>query len=128
MGLVSIQDAPDGSAEQCFLLGYRAVCRGVHLTERQRETIQLPNSIAQGPQRPQVRDYQRDREHKARALRKEKQAFDAALQKGNFSEVHFAAIEFQGTPEILCSDIFLPVCDLGGARRADKGSAEEKIH
>ena len=93
------------------------VCRGVYLTERQLETVRLHNSVARGSPRPvrqQVKDDQLNRECMARALRKEKRRFDEAVKTREFLDFRFSAIEFQGMPEILCSEILLPVGDFGG--------------
>jgi hypothetical protein len=109
--------------EQIFLLAYRAVCREIFAkraqvgmqpfqrtldrgkTLQEQEVIQdlltqLHNPAVQG---------QKDIEH-------HKGLYDTALVNKDFSDVHYYAIQFQDTPDIMCSGARLFDVDFEGSQ------------
>jgi hypothetical protein len=109
--------------EQCFLSGYRAVCRGVYLTRQQFKTVPLFRELDRGKpieQQQKIQALVTDRAERAQAkldvFESTKQLYDAVLRGGDYGDVRFWGIELDETPSILGSNVFLPPCDFAGAQ------------
>ena len=109
--------------EQCFLLGYRAVCRGVYLTRQQLKTVPLFRELDRGKPLLQQRRIQNAASAHEEGLQAKKEVFERAkklyddvLRTRNFGEVGFFAFELGGAPDILGSNVLLPPCDFTGGQ------------
>jgi len=108
---------------QCFLLGYRAVCRGVYLTRQQLKTVPLFRVLDRGKpieqqQRIQAKATERAKQVQAKldVLERTKQLYDAVLRDGNYREIRFLGVQLSETPSILGSNVLLPPCDFEGSQ------------
>ncbi len=109
--------------EQCFLLGYRALCRDVYLS---RQTLkEFPPLREQDRGRPlaeqrqlqaRVTDEEQSRSRRLAIVEKTKVLYDAVLQERAFSDIRFSRIEIQPAPEFLVSSACLPLYDFAGQR------------
>ena len=109
--------------EQCFLLGYRAVCRGVYLTRQQLKTVPLFRELDRGKpieQQQRIHAAATDRAERVQAkldiFEGTKQLYDAVLRGGNYGGVRFLGIELLENSSILGSNVLLPPCDFTGAQ------------
>jgi hypothetical protein len=109
--------------EQWFLLGYRAVCRGVYLARQQLKTIPLLRDLDRGEP---IGDQQRIQnevskwEDGVRATQEVfeqlKRCYDDVLRNKGFGDLAFFALELDKVPDILGSNVFRPTCDFAGNR------------
>jgi hypothetical protein len=111
------------TSEQCFLLGYRAVCRGVYLIRQQLKTVSLLRELDRGKplvQQHRIQESASDLEKKLQATQevfeRTKRIYDDVLRARNFGEVAIFAIELGRVPDILGSNVFLPPCDFTGTQ------------
>ncbi len=121
-----IEDATAGfqfTPEQCFLLGYRAVCRGVYLTRQQLKTVPLFRELDRGKpieQQQSVQARATDQAERVQAqldvFERTKQLYDAVLRGGNYRDVRFSGIELLENSSILGSNVLLPPCGFTGAQ------------
>lgn len=109
------------TSEQCFLLGYRAVCRGVYLTRQQLKTVPLLRELDRGKpikQQQRIQAAAADRAEGVQAkldvFERTKQLYDTVFRDGNYGEIRFLGIELPETPSILGSNVLLPPCDFTG--------------
>ena len=118
----------NGSSEQCFLLGYRALARELYTKRAAVESIGLIHDLDKGlPLAEQVR-FQSD--HQAMELgiltgyhdlMAYKSDFDSILEKGTFKSVRGYVIEFVNPPFLMCSGSVLPEQDFSGVILQDLG-------
>ena len=114
--------------EQCFLIGYRAVCRGVYLARQQLKTVPLFRELDRGKpvvQQHQIQSAVSDSEERLQAQKevfeRAKRLYDDVLRARNFGEVGFFAIELGKVPDILGSNVLLPPCNFTGAQLQSLG-------
>ena len=107
--------------KQCFLFGYRAVCRGVYLTRQQLKTVPLFRELGRGKPIEQQQGIQAAATERAKqgqaeldVFERTKQLYDAVFREENYGEIRFLGIELLETPSILGSNVLLPPCDFTG--------------
>jgi hypothetical protein len=111
-----------GSAEQCFLLAYRAVCLEYLKKRNQGNEIDfLRDNVDRGKS---VLDQVELQRHLAayelavrasvRDMEKHKDEYDAILLARDFSPVRAFQVSLTSVPEILCAGALYPECDFDG--------------
>jgi hypothetical protein len=118
-----IEDQPiQFTPEQCFLLGYRALCREIDMTEGQLEAILLFRERDRGQPLAEQKRIQAQATAEAESMKLRlkvvqdaKEHYDAVLQKKAFSDICFSRFEIAPTPDILVSSALIPIYDFAGS-------------
>ncbi len=107
--------------EQCFLLGYRALCRDVYLAARVLEEIPLYRERDRGKPLAEQQRIQanvtaeaENRKLRLKVVQDAKVHYDAVLQKKTFGDIRFSRFEIEPRPDILVSSALLPIYDFAG--------------
>jgi hypothetical protein len=110
-----------GTPEQCFLLGYRAVCNEYLKKRRQRDGVAFAKTLDRGKnvqQQMQIQAtmslYERGVEAGFLDIERQKLEFDKALAERDFSRLHAYVITFDTVPQLLASGTLSPECDFDG--------------
>lgn len=111
----------DGSAEQCFLLGYRSIAREYYGKAASLDVFaDMVDSDAGKALIDQVeiqafcRQLIVGTESSLVQIARHRTAFDNVLLGESFDSVHWAILEFSSVPEIACSGSFFPDVDFHG--------------
>jgi len=120
---------------QIFLYGYRALCRDVFTKRVGKEFIQtgLPN-IDQGREswlQQEMQEWVQAHEHShdlaLRELEKEKDLYDTALLKKDFTKMNFYVLETLSAPEVSSSINFIPEYDFQGKSLQDLSKIDQPV-
>lgn len=117
-----------GNQKQCFLLGYRALCKEVYVAEAKVAIFQYLRDVGDyGLTHPGQVMYQSEiqtmlsgAELGLRDLRKQKSIFDAALINDDYSQFSHYVIELDSIPDVMVNGALFPefsfdaqlICDL----------------
>ena len=118
----------EGTSEQCFLLGYRALARELYAKRASVENSDLFQDFDKGwPVEEQIR-FQTANQALGLGLRTgyhdalaHKSDYDDVLEKARFEDVRGYVIEFAGPPSLMCSGSTLPEQDFKGEALQDLG-------
>ena len=109
------------SAEQCFLMGYRALCRELFLKRLHLESINTLREVDKGTsvEHQELVQWTADLTHIGTLLgvadaNYHKDLYDAVLIASAWNEYHSLVVEFDATPEILYTGAFSPEFDFSG--------------
>jgi hypothetical protein len=107
--------------EQCFLIGYRALCREWHAKKSALDNFSVFTQHDLGWPLDRQVAFQKDLQKMRRGyelgvedIRFVKDVYDAALVAHDFSQIANYVIEFDRIPEIMCSGGMTPGSDLDG--------------
>lgn len=110
-----------GSAEQCFLLAYRALARELFAKQGAVRNIPLLKEMDRGRPVPDqiaiqrfVEPYRVGTETGLRDLETYKAECDRYLEEQDFSGVRYYIVELGDPPDVLCSAGLFPECDFNG--------------
>jgi hypothetical protein len=117
-----IEDHPlQISQHHALLLAFRAICRELYAKRRARDMFAFGKSLDRGKDletqiflQKRFSDYQFGTEAGLHDLEHYKRLIDTAIITGDFSDVHYYAIVFDQTPEVLCSGAVYPEYDFHG--------------
>lgn len=115
-----------GTLEQCFLLGYRALCRELFMkrasfasADFHRETDRGRDLSIQVQIQAFVKLIRMALQNSLRRLERQKASYDRFLVKGSYENIKRMIIYTENTPEILCSGGFTPHYDFNGTQLQD---------
>lgn len=114
----------EGSEQQAFLLGYRAVCRELFLKRSMVEHLASIKSFDKGADLAKqiwwqhfVSTIERGEQSSLRHLERYKlSSYDPCLISDNYSNVHYYIIRIGAVPDFLCSGTVFPDYDFFGQR------------
>ena len=123
-----------GTEEQCFLYGYRAVCKELFLKIAQREDAKYSRTLDAGKPftfqkatQEFFDDYMSGIEAGVSELKNLKDKFDRILISKNFDEIHNCIFWVDQTPEILCNGIFQLDYDFHGNPLQDWSNVRSEL-
>jgi hypothetical protein len=109
------------TAEQCFLLGYRAIARAIFTKRREKKLIptfwRISNEVPLNKRvaiQCQINAYESVGNLAVSSLELHKSDYDHALLSGTYSDIRFYVLRLKDTPDILCSGILYPEADFDG--------------
>ncbi len=115
-----------GSAEQCFLLGYRALVRELFAKQGAAKSIPLLKDMDRGrPVQDQIamqrffEVYSGGTAAGLGALETYKAECDRYLKEHDFSRVRYYIVELGAPPDVMCSAGLFPECDFNGRQLQD---------
>ena len=99
-----------GTIDQCFLVAYRALARELYAKRHQAEMLPYQSTLDKGVPLPLQVDYQKDFRIYSKGVTAglsdtelRKAEFDRALISRDFSPTKYYVIQFDTTPDFLCS-------------------------
>ena len=128
------KQAFEGTSEQCFLLGYRALARELYAKRASVENLDLLQDLDKGwPVEEQIR-FQTENQALGLGVRTGyrdalayKSDYDKILEKGRYEDVRGYVIEFANPPSLMCSGSILPEQDFKGAALQDLGRLSKTL-
>lgn len=109
------------SHEQCFLLGYRALCRSLYAKKSQDKLLSLQRTLDRGKSEAEQVLYQHYIKAYSAGVGKgledlsiHKQEYDKSLLSNDFSRAKYYVIWFDSTPSVLCTGAASPEMDFAG--------------
>lgn len=119
------------SLEQCFLLSYRALCIALYTKEAQRDSNNFTKTLDRGTSLVQQMHIQRltsfvraGIEYALQDIRLIKDRYDKILLNNDFTPVKYLVVEFDRTPDLLCSGMYSPEVDFKGCQLQDLSNTE----
>lgn len=110
-----------GSKEQCFLLGYRALCHEFTKKRYNLNSVPVLKGFDRGKALPEQAKIQtllsafgKAYEASVRDLEVHKQKFESMLLAGDYSKLQGYLVTFADKPEVLCAGGLFPECDFAG--------------
>lgn len=110
-----------GTAEQVFLLAYRALCREVLGVQTRSDIVPLLIKMLDGKQRAELEEqikivtqFQILTDHNLRHSEREKATFDQWLKNREFHRLDHYIIQLDRFPDLLCSAFIQPWVDFEG--------------
>ncbi len=124
----------EGTSEQCFLLGYRALARELYAKRASVENLDLLQDLDKGWSVEEQIRYQTENQALDLGVRTGyrdalayKSDYDKILAKGRFEDVRGYVIEFANPPSLMCSGSILPEQDFRGAVLQDLGRLSKTL-
>jgi SEC-C motif len=121
------------TSEQCFLLGFRALCREIYTKRAQNESIAIMREADKGQniQRQLMvqaiaEAFQSGAQSAISDNLFHKGEFDKLLLSKNFDDVRFACFYFDRTPDVMCSFAFNPSHDFQGRELQDLSDLDKR--
>jgi hypothetical protein len=109
------------TAEQCFLLAYRPICREAFIRRDRPEVARILKQTDKGRPASQqaviqtsLAAFEVGSDLGLRDLEFHKSAYDRRVVQKSYSDVRYLVLELANTPDILCSGLFYPECDFEG--------------
>jgi hypothetical protein len=110
-----------GSAEQCFLLAYRAVCLEFLKKSNQLKTVDLMKGLDRGKPvsdqmaiQSEIAVYAEAVRVSVRDMGHHKLEYDSILTARDFGKVRAYMVNLDRVPELLCAGALYPECDFDG--------------
>ena len=124
-----------GSPEQCFLLGYRALCREIFTKQAALSLSEMRSHADAGkPFERQVQIQAFNKRYEmglyagARDGERFKKTYDEALKNRKFTDVRGYVIELADIPPVMCSGAYFPEEDFDGRLLQDIGDLDITPH
>lgn len=112
----------EGTSEQCFLLGYRALARELYAKRASVDNLDLFQDLDRGRSVEEQIRFQSTNQALSLGARtgyrdivSHKSDYDQILLKGRFEDVRGYVIEFASPPSLMCSGSIFPEQDFNGA-------------
>jgi hypothetical protein len=129
-----LEQAPfTGSPEQCFLLGYRALCHALFDKRSALNFVPVMRGFDRGKpvdlqvaMQSLIDAHAKGYQLSIRDLNQEKQRFDAMLSGGDYSGLRAFTVAFDRLPDILCSGAIFPEADFAGQLLQNMGDFSQK--
>jgi hypothetical protein len=109
------------SQEQCFLLGYRALCRSLYAKKFQDKLLGLTMTLDRGQSEAEQVLYQRQMKGYSAGVGKgledlniHKREYDESLLSNDYSHAKYYVIWLDSTPSVLCTGAASPEMDFSG--------------
>lgn len=121
-----LEDQPfTGTAEQCFLLGYRAVARELYTKQNSFNQAKLRSALASSTRdaslKMMIDDFNHGVELGLRDSQAHKERYDRVLVKRDWQSCRALVVEFNGVFPIQCATGLFPLQDIHGNRLQDIG-------
>ena len=115
-----------GNMQQCFLLGYRALCRELFMKRANLASVDLHREADRGRDlavQAQLQEFvnlfHMALQNSLDRLERQKVSHDRILLKGSYENVNRVIIYTENTPDVLCSGGFSPHYDFNGTLLQD---------